>query len=263
MIVDPCRTTISIVTPTLNAEQYLLECLASVRGQSFSVHEHLVIDGGSTDRTEALAQDSGALWLSRPGLNQAAAINVGLRAATGEIVAWLNADDRYAPGALATVADRFESDAELEVVVGDCEIIDGNGQIRRRERPGPYRFNRLLTKGNYLPQPAVFMRRGLFDRVGYLDESLEFGMDYDLWLRLRRARVQYVPRVLAAFRWHSGSKTAKNPRASWRELLLIVRRHGGGWTLPLLWSYYRSRVSSARHWLGFRLQAYRPGSTRS
>jgi glycosyltransferase involved in cell wall biosynthesis len=84
---------ISIVTPTLNAERYLGECLASVRSQAQPELEHLVVDGGSIDGTEAIARRGGARWIVRPGLKQAAAINVGLRMAVGDIVAWLNADD--------------------------------------------------------------------------------------------------------------------------------------------------------------------------
>ena len=93
----------------------------------------------------------------------------------------------------------------------------------------------------------------MFDQVGYLDESLDFAMDYELWLRLRRLNVAYVPRVLAVFRWHARSKTATNLEANWRELLRIVRCHGGGWTPPLIWSYIRARLALARQRLTTKL----------
>jgi glycosyltransferase involved in cell wall biosynthesis len=236
---------ISIVTPTLNAERYLTECLASLGAQAYPI-EHLVVDGGSTDGTHGLVHAAGATWLSRPGLKQSAAINLGLRAARGEIVAWLNADDLYAPGSLRLVAEQFAAEPGLDVLYGDCQVIGADGRLLWRERPGPYDFRRLRTRGNFLAQPAVFLRKRAFEQVGYLDESLEFGMDYDLWLRLRPLRVAYVPRVLAAFRWHPASKTATNALGNWHELLLIVRRYGGGWTLPLIWAYARMRVSAAR-----------------
>jgi len=244
---------VSIVTPTLNAEQYLAECLASVRSQRWANLEQVVVDGGSTDATELLVRASDATWVSRPGLKQAAAINAGLRLAHGEIVAWLNADDLYAAGSVEYVAQRFMAEPELDVVFGDCEVIDAHGNPLWRLQPGQYDFQRLLRRGNSLAQPAVFLRKRVFEQVGYLDESLEFGMDYELWLRLRGLRVAYVPRVLAAFRWHATSKSANNLHGNWAELLTIVRRHGGSWTARLAWMYVRARLTLARQQLARRL----------
>jgi glycosyltransferase involved in cell wall biosynthesis len=238
---------ISVVTPTLNAERFLPECLASVRAQNWPTLWHLVVDGGSNDRTRQLVLESGAAWLSRPGSKQSAAINVGLGAAPDGVVSWLNADDLYTPGTIAYVAECFASEPDLDVLVGDCQVIDATGKPLWSIRPGPYDFGRLLRTGNSMAQPAVFLRKRVFEAVGYLDESLDFGMDYELWLRLEGCRVDYVPRVLAAFRWHSDSKTATHMRASWREVLAIVRRHGGGWTPALAWSYMRARQTLLRH----------------
>ncbi|MDQ6670165.1 MAG: glycosyltransferase [Chloroflexota bacterium] len=245
---------ISIITPTLNAERYLAECLLSVRSQGWPDLEQLVIDGGSTDATERLVRASDAVWVPRPGVKQAAAINVGLRLARGEVVAWLNSDDLYAPGAVAYVAQRFASDPMLDVLFGDCQVVDASGEPLWQMRPGGYDFNRLLRRGNSVAQPAVFLRKRVFEQVGYLDETLDFGMDYELWLRLRRLNVAYVPRVLATFRWHSASKTATNLHANWHELLRIVRRHGGGWTPRLVWLYARARLTLARQRVAHRLQ---------
>lgn len=249
---------ISIITPTLNAERYVAECLHSVQTQDWQGVEHLVIDGGSTDATEDIVRTAGARWIARPGLNQAAAINLGIRLARGEVVTWLNADDLYAPGSLRYVAQRFASEPDLQVLVGDCDVIDAEGKLQRRLSPGPYDYGRLLRNGNSIAQPAVFLRKAVFERVGYLDETLEFGMDYDLWLRLRGLHVAYEPRVLAAFRWHPGSKTANNLKGNWAETLKIVRRrHGGNWTPPLLWAYSRARLTSLRQRIGGKLRQTR------
>ena len=241
--------TISIVTPTLNAERFIARTLASVASQSYPTLEHLVVDGGSTDRTEYIVRDSHALWISRSGQRQAAAINDGVRLATGEVVAWLNADDVYLPSCLAAVAERFEADRQLDVLYGNCDVIGERDELLWRERPGDYDFRRLLRRGNSLAQPAVFLRKRVFEQVGYLDESLEFGMDYELWLRVRDLRIAYLPMVLAAFRWHRRSKTARSTEANWRELMLIVRRYGGGWTPELVWSFTRARLTLARQQL--------------
>jgi glycosyltransferase involved in cell wall biosynthesis len=237
----------TIVTPTLNAERHIRECLASINAQNvLGGVEHLVVDGGSTDQTEAEVRDSPARWLARPGLKQSAAINTGMRLASGDVVAWLNADDLYTPGALATVIEHFQRDATLDVLCGDCQVIDANGRSLWYVRPGQYDFERLLQRGNFIPQPAVFLRRRVFESVGYLDEGLEFGMDYELWLRLRRASWLYVPRPLACYRWHTSSKTASNQIGNWRELIRIVRRHGGGWTPPLAWAFARTLMTLTR-----------------
>src|SRR5262249_6964344 len=145
----------------------------------------------------------------------------------------------YTPGTLQTVAAAFETRLMLDALYGDCDVIDSGTRLLWRERPGPYDFQRLLRHGNYLPQPAVFVHRRVFERFGYLDESFECGMDFELWLRLRNCQVEYVPRVLALYRWYSTSKTAVNQFGCWRELLRIVRRHGGGWTPTLAWKFSR------------------------
>jgi GT2 family glycosyltransferase len=136
-------------------------------------------------------------------------------------------------------------------------VIGETGEPLWRVRPGAYDFDRLLRRGNSLAQPAVFLRRRVFDQVGYLDESLDYGMDYELWLRLRGLQVAYVPRTLAAFRWHPYSKSATSNAANWQELLTIVRRHGGGWTPQLVWLFARARFTAARQQLKHVMQPAR------
>jgi glycosyltransferase involved in cell wall biosynthesis len=243
----------SIVTPTLNAERYVAGCLASVSLQAWPGVEHIIVDGGSNDATEEVVRRYGATWLSRPGLRQAAAVNEGLRMSSGKLVGWLNADDLYTPGSLACVGELFEQHEQLDVIIGDCDLVDATGRPLRRLSPGPYDFERLLRKGNSVAQPAVFLRKRVFDQVGYLDESLEFAMDYDLWLRLRGLQVEYVPSVLAQFRWHPTSKTATGLDGNWSELRTIIGRYGGSWTPELAWSFVRSRFTLARQRLKGRL----------
>jgi glycosyltransferase involved in cell wall biosynthesis len=245
--VKPTPPSFSIVTPTLNAEPFIAHCIASIRDQGVGEVEHLIVDGGSSDNTLAVArQHSGSVLVERPGQNQSQAINTGLRLASGDVVAWLNADDCYARGALMLVSERFDASPGLDAVYGDCDVVDENSKLLWRETPGPYDYQRLLRRGNYLAQPSVFLRKDLLKRVGFLDESLEYAMDYDMWLRLRDARIEYIPRVLAVFRWHPTSKTARNQIGNWREILRIVRRQGGGWTAPLVWSYARARLTLTR-----------------
>ena len=238
---------ISVVTPTLNAEKWLPACLENVRAQGYAHTEHIVVDGGSRDATLELARNApGVVVLERPGSNQSNAINEGFRAARGDVLAWLNADDEYASGALGLVGEHFSRRPELDALYGDCDVIDEGRRLLWREQPGPYDFDRLLRRGNYLAQPAVFIHRRVLAQSGYLDESFECGMDYELWLRLRHRVVDYVPELLALYRWYPTSKTAVNQFGCWRELLRAVRRHGGGWTPELAWSFARMLMALAR-----------------
>jgi glycosyltransferase involved in cell wall biosynthesis len=238
---------ISIVTPTLNAEKWLPACLANVAAQGYPYVEHIVVDGGSRDATAAIARSApGVVLLDRPGSNQANAINQGFRAAHGDVLAWLNADDEYTPGALPRVGAQFGAQSDLDALYGDCDVVDSGTRLLWRERPGPYDFQRLLRRGNYLAQPAVFLHRRVFETLGYLDESLEYGMDFELWLRMRECQVKYVPEVLALYRWHPTSKTAVNQFGSWGELLRVVHRYGGGWTPALAWNFTRMLLTLGR-----------------
>jgi len=247
---------ISVITPTLNAEAFLTACLESVRVQTSQRIEHIIVDGGSTDGTVEMARSApGVVYLECRGSNQSQAINAGLRIARGHVLAWLNADDEYMPGALDVVEERFEAEPSLDALYGDCDVVDAGRRRLWREVPGPYDFDRLMRRGNYLPQPAVFVHRRVFERTGYLDESFEFGMDYELWLRLRDCRVEYVPHVLAIFRWHPTSKTAMNQLGNWRDLLRAVRRNGGGWTPALALSFTRMLYTLVRQRAGRTLRS--------
>ena len=242
---------VSIVTPTLDAERYLESCLASVAEQQIVELEHIVVDGGSTDRTlEIASRYQHVEVLRRDRTNQSEAINAGLRHARGEVVTWLNADDAYVPGALAFVVETLQQHPGIDVLYGDCQVIGPEGERLWWERPGPYDFRKLLRDGNYLAQPSLFLRRRVFERIGYLDESLEYGMDFDLWLRLRGLRVEYTPRTLACFRWHPDSKSCGSPLENWHALMHILRKHGGGWTPRLAWAFARCLISTGRIRLG-------------
>jgi hypothetical protein len=154
--------------------------------------------------------------------------------ATGDVLAWLNSDDVYEPGALAAVASALREPG-ARWCFGECRVIDEDGrEVRRAIRwykdwvSRRYSLRRLLGR-NFVPQPAVFFRRDLFDEAGSIEESLHFAMDYDLWLRFGRiAPPVFIPRPLAAFRWHGGSKTGAGYRTGAWECFQIARRHARG-----------------------------------
>lgn len=238
---------ISIVTPVLNQAEFLERTLQSVLNQSgdFTL-EYLVMDGGSTDGTlDILRRYEGRLtWVSEPDAGQSDAINKGLRRASGDVLAWLNADDTYLPGALARVAAEWRA-APFAWLFGNCRIVNtADAEIRRFitaykvRQSRRYSYRRLLRR-DFIPQPAVFFSRTAHEEVGALDRDLTYAMDYDYWLRLGRCwGPRYVNQFLAAFRWHPRSKTGAAYRAAAWETFQVARRHAiEGSRLDLCWHF--------------------------
>ena len=202
---------ISVVTPSFNQAGFLEATLDSVLSQDFPQVEYLVIDGGSADGSADILRRHAtrlAYWVSEPDRGQADAINKGLRRASGEVLAYLNSDDLYLPGALSAVAAYFDEHPEVDLVYGDCQVIDPAGRLLGLLPEHEFDLRRTIERAEFIPQPAAFWRRRLLEKVGPFDESLHFAMDYDFFIRAGQAgRVARLPRTLAAFRLHPGSKT--------------------------------------------------------
>ena len=228
---------ITIVTPSLNQGAYIERTIESVLAQRGEFElEYLIVDGGSTDGTLDVLRrhDHRLTWTSGPDRGQSDAINRGFRAARGDVLAWLNSDDVYEPGALAAAAHALR-DRPRGWCFGDARVIDVDG---REIRGAISRWKRLLARhysasllltSNFIPQPTVFFRRELLEETGALDERYHLAMDYDLWLRFARvSEPVYLGRPLAGFRWHAGSKSgARYARMAW-EAFRIAGRHARG-----------------------------------
>lgn len=200
---------ISIVTPSFNQGQYLEETLKSVLSQGYADLEYIVIDGGSTDDTLDVIkryEPEIAHWVSEKDRGQSDAINKGLRRATGEIVTWLNSDDMFMPNALHRAARHFqESDAAL--IHGKSELFGNGFDGLVKGSDGEDLESRYLAGMPY-PQPASFFRRSVLLEQGYLDETLHYGMDYDLLARIAlNYPIRKVPDVFSRYRLHDESKS--------------------------------------------------------
>jgi glycosyltransferase involved in cell wall biosynthesis len=225
---------ISVITPSYNQGQFLGECLDSVFRQDYPDLEVLVIDGGSTDGSVGIIKANEprlAYWCSEPDAGQGDAINKGLRLATGELVAWLNADDSYLPGALTRVARAYQQNPHASFYFGDGLRVDKNGDPVGGFFPGGHvGFDlRALVYGlNCLLQPATFINRASLSEVGPLDPALRYGLDTDLWIRLAaHAPPSPVAAPLAASREYPETKTATGSFARVEELRQIAERYGG------------------------------------
>jgi len=228
---------LSIVTPSFNGRRYLEQTGRSILSQAGDFDlEWIVVDGGSTDGTPDLLRSLGAdprvRWASEKDRGQSDAINKGMNLATGDVIGWLNTDDLYTGGALAAAADAFARDPATQWLVGRCEIIDSEGRVIRRsvtrykERSLRRYTYRALLRENFISQPAVFWRREFGGRVGPLDESLHYTMDYDLWLRMgRQSPPRFLDKVLAQFRLHETSKTGQVNRGQFDEQYRVACRY--------------------------------------
>ena len=242
---------VSIITPSLNQGGFIAECLGSVQaaGALAGVSaDHFVADGGSADQTlKILGSQSRARWVSGKDQGQADAINKGLRETSGEIVSYLCADDLLEPEALRLVLRAFADDPGADVVYGDAFFLESGW--KRRKSAGEFSPERL-RKGNFLLQPAVFLRRSVFEKFGDFDASLKFCMDHEFWLRISgQTRWKYIPIPLACSRLHADAKTWKQLPAAWDEARKMQARYGIFWR-PLrdgLWMkfagchYYRAK----------------------
>jgi glycosyltransferase involved in cell wall biosynthesis len=223
---------ITVVTPSYQQAQWLESTIESVLDQSYPDLEYLVLDGGSTDGSRAIIEahaDRLTRWWSRPDGGQAAAIAAGWCDSTGDVVTWLNSDDRYVDGALATVGRWFADHPKSRFVYGRCRVVDAEGNVRGLTG-SRYSRTRLLFSHQMIPQPAAFLRRDLVDEIGSVDPDLRYSMDYDLFLRAASvAQPAFLPVVIAEATVHPAAKTIGEAGPAMAETRALRRRHARGW----------------------------------
>ena len=226
-------TLVSIVTPSFNQARFLEATILSVLEQDYPNVEYFIIDGGSTDGSVEIIKKYEhrlAGWVSEKDRGQTDALNKGFGMTHGDILAWLNSDDTYQPGAVREAVDLLTANPTLGMVYGDTNFIDENGAVRGKFPARQTDYARLQRGYVHIPQQASFFRGDLWRRVGPLDPDFYFAMDYDLWVRLaREAPLLYVPRLWANFRLHGDAKTITADDRCWPEMLRVHRRDGGSW----------------------------------
>jgi glycosyltransferase involved in cell wall biosynthesis len=222
---------ISIVTIVLNRHEFIRGAIENVREQSYPNVEHIVVDGASTDGTlEIIKSYPEVRWISEPDAGSVFALNKGLALVRGDIVGWLNSDERYFPRIFHRVAEYFERHASCDMVHGRYEYIDSSG--RRIGAPRFHKFNlhRQILGLNVIGAPsAMFVRRRALAGVGgKVDEQWRDAYDTDLWIRIgKKFNVHSLDEDFSKFTLHSGSGITSDPHRSWREARLIRKHHGG------------------------------------
>jgi len=242
--IGPEFPVISIVTPSYNQGSFLVETIESVIGQegNFAI-DYIIVDGGSSDDSVAIIRNYEARlhngdwpvtcrgityrWVSERDKGQTDALMKGFHMSRGEVLAWLNSDDTYLPGALQTAADFFRGHPDTVLLYGDSYYCDATGTVIGCYKTEEFDLDGLAS-ANIICQPAAFFRRASFEAVGGLDGTLSFAMDFDLWIRIgRRFPCRHVPRLLATYRLHETSKTISNDTLfrNSEESLAVTIRH--------------------------------------
>jgi len=231
---------LSIITPSYNQGRFIEETIRSILNQTYCDYEYIIIDGGSTDNTLEIIKkyegDKRLRWISEKDKGQTNAINKGINISKGEILAWLNSDDIYDNKyVFERIVSEFRSDANLDLVYGKCLYIDEKGNVTGEFRSKEFNLNRHLNYDpGIIPQASAFFSRRIYYKVGQLDESLNYSMDYDLWTKIAKAgKVKYVPIIFSRFRKHGKCKTVEFVNKSRLETLRIARKHGALYLSPM------------------------------
>jgi len=222
---------ISIVTPSYNQAQYLEETILSVLGQDYPNLEYIIIDGGSTDGSKDILkkyENRISWWISEADKGQSDAINKGFRKATGDIMAWINSDDIYMPGTLKRIAAQVIEHGP-GIYFGECihfRLSDAGLFASGSEVEQNFKVD-LLHEYDYMIQPASFWTKNVWKTVGEIRTDLEFGLDWEWFLRARNLGVKFIPvhKCLALYRLHEAHKTGTGGRKRQEEIYRIYKEY--------------------------------------
>lgn len=239
---------ISVITPSFNQGKFIERTIKSVIQQDYPNLEYIIVDGSSTDGTLDILKkyDNKLIWISEKDKGQADAINKGIRMSTGEIIAYLNADDTYANGTLKRVSEFFKNNKSVMWLTGRCRIVDEDDrEIRKmitmyKNFLLNYYSYKMLLITNPISQPATFWRREVIEEFGLFDINEHLVMDYEYWLRIGK---KYSPAIiddyLACFRIHKRSKTMSTNFSNFKQELAVSKK------------YSRSKIIYALHYVNY------------
>lgn len=218
----------SIIIPSYNQGRFIRRTIESVLSQQEVEKEIFVFDGGSTDETVEVLKSFGKSiqWVSERDRGQTDAINKGLGLASGDIHCYLNSDDVFYPGALRAVVDAFEKNPDFRIIYGDADHIDEEDRFIESYYSEGWDFEKLLNVC-YICQPAVIWRKEITHEYGIFDDSLNYAMDYEYWLRIGSVEPFFYLKgiKLAGSRMYADNKTLSRRGPVHSEILQVARRY--------------------------------------
>jgi glycosyltransferase involved in cell wall biosynthesis len=220
---------VSIVTPSYNQADFLRNTIESVLRQDYPNIEYIVIDGGSTDGTLDILESykDHFYWVSEKDKGQAHAINKGWKKAKGSILAYLNSDDTYyLKNTVSLAVESFNNNRDAGIVFGGSVYIDSNGAELGKYNTYPFDYNIAFSKClDPIPQPSAFIHRKVIDKIGFIDEGIQFSMDWDLWLRAGlHYKFIYIPKTLSTYRLHADSKSLTSQTKNAHDIIYIYKK---------------------------------------
>lgn len=219
----------TVVTPTLNAEKYLRDCIQSVSEQIGVSVQHVIVDGGSNDKSIEICKERNVAFISAPGKNIYQSLNIGIRSVSSKYVCILNSDDYYPnKQTLADVMQEFNREEGSDVVYGNCRFVDSNDcQLYVQKPIKRITFAKAIAVLFVISHPSTFFRRETFDRFGYYNEDIAFASDCEYIIRLAKQGCQfgYFDQVLSVFRRHSSNLSdSEDSGLDWYKIKSIYNR---------------------------------------
>ncbi len=214
---------ISVVTPSYNQCNFIEETIKSVLDQDYQNLEYIIIDGESSDSSaRIISQYENRLhfWVTEKDDGHAHALNKGFSHATGEIMAWINSDDKYTPWTFKAVAEIFTLFPHVDWIVGFNSWWNGNGAMIHASRGSKNIYDYLIGNYRWIQQESVFWRRSLWEKSGgYIDQDYQFMVDGELWSRFfLHAELYSVDCILGGYRTHLDNRAAHNLEACKAEM---------------------------------------------
>jgi glycosyltransferase involved in cell wall biosynthesis len=211
------KTEITIITPVYNGVSFIESCIQNVIQQHCPIVEHLILDACSTDGTIAIISEYAEKyphirWTSEKDEGQSDAMNKGIAMAQGHIVGFLNVDDFYEPNMLNRIVEMFKILPEPSLLVGNCNVLNGDGNLLFVNKPVKLKLAQLLAGPAINPWPinpsAYFYHKSLHDRIGPYKVDEHYALDLDFLLRaVQVAHIRYVNETWGNFRLIEGTKT--------------------------------------------------------
>ena len=237
---------VSIITPSFNQAKYLEKTMLSVFNQTYTNIEYFVMDGGSNDGSLDIIKKYDAkitYWQSKADKGQADAINQAYKMCKGEIVCFINSDDKLTPNAVQTAVTCFEINEEIAMVHGNCSTIDENGIEIKPKVGNPVKFKDVLKIGMlpHIFQPSCFFNKSQIKREFFINEKFHYAFDYELILYLLKTGTCFYTNMhMAAYRVHAKAKS-QNVKAAFKEKLQVQWMYMKG--LDMKWIYRKLKTS--------------------